>query len=118
MEFRISDTFTASLARLTNEEQKLVKTTVFDLQMNPANPGMPFHRIDQSRDSNFWSVRVGSDIRVIIHKTQSSFLICFVAHHDKAYDWAERRKIENHPKTDCGTNCFGLPQYHFQTQAF
>ncbi len=99
MEFRISDTFTASLARLTNEEQKLVKTTVFDLQMNPASPGMQFHRIDQSRDSNFWSVRVGSDIRVIVHKTQSSFLVCYVAHHDKAYDWAERRKIENHPNT-------------------
>ncbi len=99
MEFRISDTFTASLARLTNDEQKLVKTTVFDLQMNPANPGMQFHRIDQSRDSNFWSIRVGSDIRVIIHKTHASFLVCYVAHHDKAYDWAVRRKIERHPNT-------------------
>jgi len=29
--FRISDTFTASLARLTGEEQKAVKTTAFDL---------------------------------------------------------------------------------------
>lgn len=99
MEFRISDTFTASLARLTNDEQKLVKTTVFDLQMNPASPGMQFHRIDQSRDSNFWSIRVGSDIRVIVHKTQASFLVCYVAHHDKAYDWAARRKIESHPNT-------------------
>jgi hypothetical protein len=36
MEFRIADTFTDSLARLTGEEQKAVKTTAFDLQMNPA----------------------------------------------------------------------------------
>lgn len=99
MDFRIADTFTASLARLTNDEQKQVKTTVFDLQMNPASPGMQFHRIEKSRDSNFWSVRAGSDIRVIVHKTDSSFLVCFVGHHDKAYDWAERRKIEEHPKT-------------------
>jgi hypothetical protein len=28
MEFRIADTFTDSLARLTGEEQKAVKTTV------------------------------------------------------------------------------------------
>ena len=28
MEFRIADTFTASLARLTGEEQKAVKTTL------------------------------------------------------------------------------------------
>jgi len=44
MEFRIADTFTNSLSRLTGEEQKLVKTTAFDLQMNPANPGHNFHR--------------------------------------------------------------------------
>ena len=41
MDFRISDTFTDSLAKLTGEEQKAVKTTAFDLQMNPANPGNP-----------------------------------------------------------------------------
>jgi hypothetical protein len=40
MEFRIADTFTESLARLTGKEQKAVKTTAFDLQLNPANPGM------------------------------------------------------------------------------
>jgi superfamily I DNA/RNA helicase/mRNA-degrading endonuclease RelE of RelBE toxin-antitoxin system len=99
MEFRISDTFTSSLARLTNEEQKQVKTTVFDLQLDPTNPGMQFHRIDKSRDTNFWSVRAGRDIRIIVHKTNSSLLVCYVGHHDSAYDWAERRKIEEHPKT-------------------
>ena len=40
MEFRIADTFTDSLARLTGDEQKAVKTTAFDLQLNPASPGM------------------------------------------------------------------------------
>lgn len=57
MEFRIADTFTDSLARLTGGEQKLVKTTAFDL------------------------------------------LLCYVDHHDKAYAWAERRKLETHPAT-------------------
>ncbi len=46
MEFRIADTFTASLDRLKGTEQKAVKTKAFDLQMNPANPGLRFHRID------------------------------------------------------------------------
>jgi superfamily I DNA/RNA helicase/mRNA-degrading endonuclease RelE of RelBE toxin-antitoxin system len=99
MEFRIADTFTDSLARLTGEEQKAVKTTAFDLQLNPASPGLSFHRLDKSKDKNFWSVRVGSDIRLIVHKTASSLLLCFVDHHDKAYAWAERRKLETHPKT-------------------
>ena len=35
MHFRIADTFTGSLARMT-EEQKAVKTTAFDLQLNLA----------------------------------------------------------------------------------
>jgi hypothetical protein len=99
MEFRIADTFTESLARLTGEEQKAVKTTAFDLQMNPTNPGMQFHKLDAARDPRFWSVRVTRDIRLIVHKTEASLLLCYVAHHDEAYRWAERRKLETHPKT-------------------
>src|SRR5690554_3774627 len=99
MEFRIADTFTTSLARLTNDEQKAVKTTAFDLQLNPANPGMSFHKLDKARDKNFWSVRVNRDIRLIAHKSESSMLLCYVDHHDDAYYWAERRKLEVHPKT-------------------
>jgi mRNA-degrading endonuclease RelE of RelBE toxin-antitoxin system len=99
MEYRIADTFTDSLAKLTADEQKAVKTTAFDLQLNPANPGMQFHKLDRARDKNFWSVRVGSDVRLIVHKTEASLLLCYVDHHDKAYAWAERRKLETHPKT-------------------
>lgn len=99
MQFRISDTFTDSLAKLTGDEQKAVKTTAFDLQLNPAHPSMSLHKIEQSKDKNFWSVRVSSDIRLIVHKTATSFLLCYVDHHDKAYKWAERRKLEVHPKT-------------------
>jgi mRNA-degrading endonuclease RelE of RelBE toxin-antitoxin system len=99
MEFRIADTFTDSLSRLNGEEQKAVKTTAFDLQLDPANPGMKFHKLDKAKDKNFWSVRVSKDIRLIVHKAQGSLLLCYVDHHDKAYDWAERRKLETHPTT-------------------
>jgi|TARA_B100000902_G_scaffold394217_1_gene450077 mRNA-degrading endonuclease RelE of RelBE toxin-antitoxin system len=99
MEFRISDSFTSSLAKLTSDEQKAVKTTAFDLQMNPENPGFSFHKLDRAQDKNFWSVRVNRDIRVIVHRSKSSLLLCYVAHHDDAYKWAERRKLETHPKT-------------------
>ncbi len=99
MDFRIADTFTDSLARLTGEEQKAVKTTAFDLQINPASPSLSFHKLAKAKDKNFWSVRVGSDIRLIVHKSDASLLLCYVDHHDKAYDWAERRKLETHPTT-------------------
>src|SRR5438876_7746870 len=99
MNLRIADTFTDSLARLTGDEQKAVKTTAFDLQMKPAGPGMSFHKLDKAKDKNFWSVRVSSDIRLIVHKSEASLLLCYVDHHDRAYAWAERRKLETHPKT-------------------
>lgn len=99
MEFRIADTFTDSLGRLTAEEQKAVKTTAFDLQVNPAGPGLSFHKLEKAKDRNFWSVRVSSDVRLIVHRTDGSLLLCYVDHHDKAYQWAERRKLETHPRT-------------------
>jgi superfamily I DNA/RNA helicase/mRNA-degrading endonuclease RelE of RelBE toxin-antitoxin system len=99
MEFRIADTFTDSLAKLTGDEQKAVKTTAFDLQLDPANPGMQFHKLNKAKDKNFWSIRVSRDIRVIVHRSESSLLLCYVDHHDPAYAWAERRKLERHPKT-------------------
>ena len=99
MKVLIADTFTDSLARLTGDEQKAVKTTAFDLQLNPANPGMQLHKLDKARDKNFWSVRVNVDIRLIVHRTDEGLLLCYVDHHDAAYSWAERRKLETHPKT-------------------
>lgn len=99
MEFRIADTFTDSLSRLKAQEQKAVKTTAFDLQLDPAAPGLKFHRIDHAKDPDFWSLRVNADIRLIVHKSKSSLLLVYVDHHDDAYKWAERRKIERHPTT-------------------
>jgi len=99
MQFRIADSFTKALSNLNAQEQSAVKITVFDLQQDPSAPGLKFHRIDKSKDSNFWSIRANRDIRVIVHKTADSFLICYADHHDEAYKWAERRRIETHPKT-------------------
>jgi mRNA-degrading endonuclease RelE of RelBE toxin-antitoxin system len=98
-DFRIATSFTDSLGRLTSQEQKAVKTTAFDLQMNPSSPGLSFHKLDRAQDKNFWSVRVNSDIRIIVHRTVGSLLLAYVDHHDGAYHWAERRRLERHPTT-------------------
>ncbi len=99
MNFLIAESFTAALARLTSQEQRQAKTSAFDLQLNPAQPGFQMHRLTNCRDPNFWSVRVNQDIRIIIHKTEASFMLAYVDHHDQAYAWAERRRIETHPRT-------------------
>lgn len=103
MNFLIADTFTASFDRLSGQDQKAVKASVFDLQMDTSmgrgGNGLQLHRIDKSKDPNFWSARVNRDVRLIVHKTGESMLVAYVDHHDGAYAWAERRRIEAHPRT-------------------
>ena len=99
MEVILANTFQDSLDKLNNEEQKQAKISAMDLQLNPSNPGLQFHKLDRARDPNFCSVRVNRDIRIILHKSGSVLLMCYVDHHDDAYAWAERRKMERHPKT-------------------
>ena len=60
---------------------------------------MKFHRVDGARDRNFWSVRVSRGVRMIVHKTASNFLLCYVGEHDDAYRWAETPASSNDTRT-------------------
>ena len=99
MKFIIADTFQKSLAKLDGASQTLVKQSAFDFQMNPAHPGLKFHRIDRAIEKRFWSFRVNRDIRIIVFKSADEFVLLYTDHHDQAYAWAERRRKETHPST-------------------
>ena len=99
MPFIVADTFYDSLRRLDAAEQKAAKQAAFDLYANPKGDGFRMHRVERSRDRNFWSARVGADIRFILHRMKDSLLLCFVGHHDPAYAWAERHAVQVHPET-------------------
>ena len=90
MEFRIADTFQSSLGKLNAQEQKAVKTTAFDMQMGLSGNSTQVHKIERAKDPNFWSVRANNDIRLIVHKTAASILLCYVDLHDAAYAWPGR----------------------------
>jgi len=53
---------------------------------------------------NFWSIRAGRDIRVIVHKDGCELDCCATSdHHDAAYGWAERmadRRLRANPVGD------------------
>ncbi len=99
MQFLIASTFQDSLVRLQPGEQSAAKIAAIEMQMNPAHPGLQMHRLDRAKDRNFWSARVSDDLRLILHRTETSCLLCYVDHHDPAYAWAERRKLTVHPTT-------------------
>ncbi|MDN2580872.1 UvrD-helicase domain-containing protein [Aquibium sp. ELW1220] len=95
----IATSFTKSLGKLTGQEQAAVKVTVFDIQHNPDSPGLSLHRIDRCPDPDFWSARVSQDIRIVLHKRAGNTLFAYVGHHDDAYQWAQRRRLDEHPTT-------------------
>jgi hypothetical protein len=99
MTFRIADTFTAALDRLTAQEKAAAKQAAFDLQVDPSAPGLSLHRVDRSRARDFWTARVTRDLRIVLHKRAGDTLLAWVGHHDAAYAWAERRRLETHPTT-------------------
>ena len=94
MTLRIADTFTAALTRLTAQEQAAAKQAAFDLQVDPSAPGLSLHRVDRSRDRDFWTARVTRDLRIVLHRRGPDTLLAWVGHHDDAYDWAVRRRLD------------------------
>jgi len=101
MDFRHRRYFTVSLARLTAPNRGCPRTTAFDLQLNLSTPCLRFHRWN-CRATRFLVVsRQRRWLRLIVHRTPTSFPACYVGHHDAAYAWAERRRIERHPTTGC-----------------
>lgn len=99
MELRLADTFLHSLDRLTDNEQKVVKLTVFNLQRNLRNPGASLERIARAADQNFWSARASRGLRIVVHKLGSALTLCYVDSHDDAYDWAQRHRLDTNSNT-------------------
>ena len=77
MDFRIADTFTDRAGSPPNSgpeggRRRPLSTCRPTLQ----HPSLQMHRIEQvAQDPNFWSVRVNSDVRIILHKTDASLLL-------------------------------------------
>lgn len=98
MQFLIADTFQKSVNKLGSVEQKIVKETTYDFQINPKNPGIQLHRV-KGTSENFWTGYVNDDIRIIVYQDGDTYVFCYAGHHDDAYRWAERRKLSVHPDT-------------------
>ncbi|MHB2018088.1 MAG: 3'-5' exonuclease [Candidatus Xenobia bacterium] len=99
MNFVISTTFLQSVTDLTPNEAAKVWEFVPRFHANPAHPSLSLERVVQALDKNVWSARIGSDIRAIAHKDGETWTLLYAGHHDPAYDWAARHKVERHIKT-------------------
>lgn len=97
----LAQPFIRRLAHLPNQDQKLVRDAVMQLHLDVSaggrpRPGLRWHGLDTP---NLYSVSPNMDYRVIVHHAGADYVILYADHHDKAYDWASRRRLEVHPYT-------------------
>jgi superfamily I DNA/RNA helicase len=95
----LSDTLLDAIARLDPSEEQRVKTRLFDFQAGDVRPGGSYHRIDDTPEQGFWSYRINRDLRLIVHQDGDERVLCYVGHHDDAYNWATRHRLRQNERT-------------------
>jgi len=97
----ISSDFLTAFAGLPRQIQGKVTEFINKLRNNPKLPGINYEKIHDAIDPKICSVRIDDTYRGIVvrQKENGVYLLIWVDHHDKAYDWARRKKCEVNPLT-------------------
>ena len=93
--------FIKRLDALPNQEQKVVRDAVMQLHLDvmkdgQPRPGLRWHALDSP---DLYSISPNMDLRVIVHQRGQDYAVLYADHHDQAYTWARRRRLEVHPYT-------------------
>lgn len=95
----LGSTFTDALTRLTQAEAGAAMQSAIELSQDPAGWGKRMHRVDRAADDDVWSARAGRDLRLIVYRRGGAMVMAYAGHHDDAYRWAERRRLQVHERT-------------------
>ncbi len=94
---RLSGSFEKARRALDGKEAAKVADAVLRLNNDPTASVFHLHRVEAC---DFWSARVGGDLRIILQRDGEGFLtLVHVGHHDDAYTWARRHRLSQHPVT-------------------
>tara|TARA_R110002072_G_scaffold211501_4_gene369086 strand:- start:8715 stop:10838 length:2124 start_codon:yes stop_codon:yes gene_type:complete len=101
MKVAFADGYFEALIKLTPNEQNLANQAVLKLQNDHGQSGLNYEKLSVCKDGSMRSVRVNRDVRIILCTTDTAGLVIllYVDHHDDAYSWAEKRKVELNPYT-------------------
>ena len=96
-----SDKYFESLLKLTPNEQSQANKAVMHFQQDTQHGGLHYEKLTACKDSKLRSIRANQDVRIILAAAEKEelYLLLYVAHHDAAYAWAAKRKIEINPNT-------------------
>ncbi|MDO6460772.1 AAA family ATPase [Granulosicoccaceae sp. 1_MG-2023] len=96
-----SEKYFDSLLKLTPKEQSQANRAVMQFQHDPQHGGLHYEKLTRFRDSKLRSIRANQDVRIILASAEKEnlYLMLYVDHHEQAYDWAAKRKLEINPNT-------------------
>lgn len=92
----LAETLFSSVARLSLDEKGRVLDLVSKLMTNPSHPGLNMERVERAPGAGLWSARISRDLRAILYRDGDLLSVLYAGHHDDAYGWAARRKVERH----------------------
>ncbi len=97
----ISSEFMNAFAAIPKKMQGKVLDFITKFRANPTASSINYEKITQFKDNTLRSVRIDQTYRGIIKKPETGnvYVLLWVDHHDKAYDWAKNKKCTIHPET-------------------
>lgn len=91
---RYHKSYRKALRKLSTKDIGKVQEAVMDFEDNPKSPGL---NLEPLHASHFYSIRASQDLRIILtpldEGKQRFWILLYVDHHDKAYDWAQNRRM-------------------------
>lgn len=96
-----SEKYFESLLKLTPNEQSQANKAVMLFQQDPQHGGLHYEKLTAFKDNKLRSIRANQDVRIIVAAADKEdlYLMLYVDHHEPAYDWAAKRKVEINPNT-------------------
>ena len=103
-EVSLDDGFIESAMKLQVNESGHVWKTIDRLRSDPDHPSLNLHPVKQARSRGIYTARVTQELRMLLVREGSLFVLFEVGHHDAIYDRAERSEFV----VNAGTGYIGL----------
>lgn len=90
----ISKDFMSGLSRVSNSAK--ISKFLIKFMADPQAPGLNFEKIKNVQNNTLWSVRIDDTYRCIVYRQKESgvYILLWIDHHDKAYQWAASKRIK------------------------
>ena len=97
----ISSEFMSAFAAIPKKMQGKVLEFITKFRNCPTASSINYEKIVESKDPTLRSVRIDQTYRGIVKKPEKGnvYVLLWVDHHDKAYDWAKNKKCTINPET-------------------